>query len=458
MSNTTVAEELNHKGAEFYLQGNLEAAKFHFTAALMVDYNNPRGLHNLSASLLGEGKLWAALAVARRGVMAAPGSAAVRCNLGAAYSRIGKFDLAKRELQAGIDIDPGLHGLYHNLGLAHYMDGEFSLAVENYDKALVGSPTAVGLQCDRALGILATGDFLRGIAEYECRWDQLVKPKVWDSGIPRWHGEDIEGKYIILHHEQGFGDSIMLVRFAEDLLNRGAKVTIAVPPPLIGLFTFNFRRCDVVSWEDAPKVPADYWTPMLSAPLHLGISKEKISSEPYLQAPPWSEAPELPQGFRIGIVWESGDHGAKLMERRRVAPLELFFPMAEIPNTRIISLQLGGGPQILNTGAESFIFDAMRRVETFAHTAAIIKSLDLVIAVDSSVAHLAGAMGVPCVVLSPFTRCWRWWDEDSGDPWYSRMWISSQHEFGNWGIAVTRATEYASHRARHKEITMVGTR
>ncbi len=137
--------------------------------------------------------------------------------------------------------------------------------------------------------------------------------------------------------------------------------------------------------------------------------------------------------MRVGICWESGDHSPALRRRIRTVPLELFFPISEIPGVRLVSLQKSNAQSdILRLGAETFIFDPMSQVEDFYDTASIIQSLDLVISVDSAVAHLAGALGKPTLMLGPFTRCWRWWDETTGLPWYRNFEIIQQENPWDW--------------------------
>jgi hypothetical protein len=188
----------------------------------------------------------------------------------------------------------------------------------------------------------------------------------------------------------------------------------------------------------------DYHTPMLSLMRWLNIKDSRqIDARPYLKADPLRAPGELPDAlFKVGICWASGNHSPSMRERRRVVPLPAFLPMSEIPNVSLVSLQVGPeSADIAHNGMEGIVFDLTHRLEDFAATADLIARLNLVISVDSAVAHLAGALGKPTLMLSPYTRCWRWWNKTSGWPWYERMAVFSQGQDGTWDEAIYRVTK-----------------
>jgi hypothetical protein len=211
----------------------------------------------------------------------------------------------------------------------------------------------------------------------------------------------------------------------------------------------NFRFIRVLSLEDPEIVEKtrgiDYHSPMLSVMRWLGYEKpEQISAKPYLTAK--AEAPiTLPNTkIKIGICWASGDHTPALRDRRRLVPLPLFLPLLDDPNISLIALQKGGDEKdIIAYGLESIVFDFHHKLEDWQDTANTIMCLDLVISVDSAVAHLACALGKPCVMLSPHTRCWRWWGIKSGWPWYERMVIYPQERDGTWDRPMAEAIKRA---------------
>ena len=217
--------------------------------------------------------------------------------------------------------------------------------------------------------------------------------------------------------------------------------------PLKTLFKRSFSYVHVVDMEDSvleDPTEFDYHTPLLSTMRWLGIkTQSEINAEPYLTGDPMNCPVTLPETrFKIGVCWASGNHGPALMERRRVVPLTQFLPMSEIPEVSLISLQVGQeSKEIVARGMEGIVFDFAHRLEDFSITADVISRLDLVISVDSAVAHLAGALGKPCMMLSPYTRCWRWWNLTSGWPWYERMGVFRQSENGTWTEAMKHVTK-----------------
>jgi hypothetical protein len=313
------------------------------------------------------------------------------------------------------------------------------------DKSLALTHDNLQVRSDRALALLALGKIQEGLAEYEVRWDLLAKSRIWDLNIREWRGEALNGCRILVHHEQGFGDGIMLARFLTPLAKLGCSITLAVPNELLQLFSRSFRFIHVIDMEDATLGDTsnfDYHVPMLSLMRWLKVkTPAEIDAATYLYGRP-IEGLRLPQGYRIGVCWASGNHGAALIDRRRIVPITSFLPLTEIPGVSLVALQKSDeSADIVRNGMEGLIFDVSHRLEDFAVAADIISQLDLVISVDSAIAHLAGAMGKPCFMLSPFTRCWRWWNKTSGWPWYNRMTLFHQVESGSWNLAMRRIVE-----------------
>jgi Flp pilus assembly protein TadD len=444
----TKAMELNHTGALLFGQGELEPAKLHFLAALNLEPDNHLALQNLGAVLRNQGHHAAAESVARRSVKASGGNAFTRSNLGVSQLSLKKYDEALATLQ-GVLAELGESApSWHNYGLALYMVGEYRSALCAFDQTLALNPDNTQCKSDRALTLLALGHLQEGLEAYECRWQLLAKSPVWELGVPEWQGEAVVGKHILVHHEQGFGDSLMLVRFVLPLLGLGAKITLAVPKELVRLFNMSFGHLLTVKdfkSTDFVALNYDYQSPMLSVMRHLCVDQPKtICPAPYLLMPVDPIAQRLPKNrkYRVGICWASGNHGPHLVERRRVTNLTDFLPLTELADTAVVSLQMGREVQdIANNGMQGLIFDLSHRVEDFASTAAIIAELDIVISVDSAVVHLAGALGVPSIMLSPYTRCWRWWQAaaGSGKPWYSNMKVFFQSADGTWTAAIAAA-------------------
>lgn len=440
------AEEINHAGVLLLNQGQLEPARLHFLGALMLEPQNVRALQNLGACLRALGHYAAAEVVAQRSVAASNGeNPFCRSNLGVAQFTLKKYDEAVATLGKVLEEVPTAPN-YHNFGLVQYVLGNYERALALFEKSLelkYESQTA----SDRSLALLSLGRIAEGLESYEVRWDLLHRSPIWGMNIPEWKGEALNGSRLLVHHEQGFGDSIMLVRFIKSLARYRCSITIAVPEPLVRLFQRSFPFCRVLDINgELPEANAfDYHTPLLSLMRWVGIEKPKdISAEAYIVAKP-EPVMRLPDnGRKVGICWASGNHSKELMDRRRLVPINLFLPLLADPSVSVISLQVGSDSKdLVNNGLEGLIFDPTMKVENFAQTADIIACLDVVISVDSAVAHLAGAIGKPVLMLSPFSRCWRWWGHGTGWPWYGKMKSYKQEQSGSWTRPVAAAIKDA---------------
>jgi tetratricopeptide (TPR) repeat protein len=440
------AGELVAYGARLFGQGHVEPARLHFLAAISLDPTNAMALQNLGACLRNLNHYAAAESVARRSVVLSNNNPFCRSNLGVSQIGLRKFADALITLKSVVDDLPTSGTSWHNYGLVLYMTGRLSEALEAFDKSLSFDPLNIQVKSDRSLALLSMGRIQEGLESYEVRWDLLYRNRVWKLPIPEWQGESLVGKRILVHHEQGFGDSIMLVRFLRPLARLGCSITLAVPEELIRLFARSFRFVRVIGMED-PLVDAegafDYHSPLLSVMRWIGVKKPiDIDSSPYLHVKPLEKL-HLPKGlFNIGICWASGNHSPALMERRRVVPIVAFLPLSELRGVSLVSLQKGKeANDIVANGLEGIVYDLSVRLDDFAGTADVMSHLNMVISVDSAVAHLAGAIGKPCLMLSPYTRCWRWWGRDSGWPWYERMGLYEQSRDGSWDVAMRQVLD-----------------
>jgi tetratricopeptide (TPR) repeat protein len=431
-------------GVEFFQKGQMEPARLHFLSALFMEPNQPQVLQNLGAVLRNLNFYEASESIARRSVAASGNNPYCLSNLGVAQMALRKYGEALKTLKTVTNGLPDAAPGWHNFALVLYMLGRYEEALKSFDKSLELDSTNSQVQSDRALTLLALERIQDGLESYEVRWKLLANSKIWEKDLPEWKGENLIGSRILVHHEQGFGDSIMLVRFLNPLAKLGCSITLAVPDELTLLFQRSFRFIKVISLTEAEALDNvsafDYHTPMLSLMRWLGIkTPSEIDASTYLYAKP-SEDNRLPDAAcRIGICWASGNHGPTLVDRRRVIDLTKFLPLSEIPGVALISLQKGPDTKaIIDNGMEGIVFDITHKFENFAITADYIANLDLVISVDSAVAHIAGAIGKPCLMLSPYTRCWRWWGKSHGWPWYNRMAVYYQSENGNWDSAMKK--------------------
>ncbi|XKH38535.1 hypothetical protein ACIU1J_25365 [Azospirillum doebereinerae] len=272
-----------------------------------------------------------------------------------------------------------------------------------------------------------------------------------NAQLRAWRGEPLNGATILLHAEQGHGDTLHFVRYAPLVAAQGGRVVLAVQPALKRLVAGMPGVAAVYALTEAFPAP-DLHCPLLSLPRLLGTELDTIPSGiPYLHPPAaavgkWLGQPLPGAGLRVGLVW-SGDPRpsllrANLTDRRRSMTLRDLAPLAEVPNLRFVSLQMGGpAAQLADPPAGMDIHDPMGAVTDFADTAALVLRLDLVITVDTSVAHLVGALGKPVWVLSRYDGCWRWLQDRDDTPWYPTMRLFRQTVSGDWTTVGRRVAD-----------------
>lgn len=435
----TSADSLCQQGIAFHQIGNYDAAKIYYLAALRTNPKHLSSLLNLCEVLSQRNQILPAVATMSRVLEIAPNNGPYWSNYGNLLKRLERYDEARQAFVISKEISPDHIGTWHNLLLLELREGNIGAALDCYNqiKALGGDSEAV--QNDLAHLYLAAGDLETAFEVYESRWHILTHMEPWDYHIPEWQGEDLEGKYLLVHQEQGYGDTIMASRFIKDLTNRGAKVTFAIEGALVGLFEHQNWGIEVIDLHtltenDAKKF--DFHSPLYSMMRWLEVRKENINPRPFISPPKITVPPVFRGMVNVGICWTSGKRGNHLDWRRRISPLELWLALAEVPNVQLWSLCPGSEAQseIVNLGAEVLVLDEVTKFFDFAETAAFMDKLDLVISVDTAVAHLAASMGKATWMLSQFTPCWRWWDLEAGTgkPWYDSMEIIPQYAPGDW--------------------------
>lgn len=420
--------ELNNAGTELFLNNDLEGARAHYLAALGLEPNYSPVLCNIASLLASEEKLGAAITCLRRALIDNTEDIKLLTNLGNCLTRAGHFTEAERLLLRANDLSPKNWAILHNLGLLYYKMRQPDLAGAYFQEVIqLGHDTDV-IRHDLSLALLANGKLHEGLKRYEARWGIIDRPN-WMQEGREWKGENLKGKSLALYAEQGFGDMIMMARVAQNLTERGASVFFVVHPALHNLFQHQ-------GWNitDAP-LKCDYFTPTFSSLYWLGLEYGDISPKPYITSPRLS-APQVSSLYNVGLCWASGVYGNGYY--RRHIPLEICLRLAETPKVKLYSLQKDGGAEIKNIGAEALIEDVMPSCRDWADTAAFVAKLDLVITVDTAIAHLAGAMGKKVIMLAQASPCWRWQNvkvqprEGTGWPWYENMQVIKQETQHSW--------------------------
>lgn len=419
-------------------QGGFQRAEAAYTEILKSDPSNLPALANCATLLAKRNKLVAAETMLKRVTEQAPYDADQWIAFGNVLARRGKFLESRHALSTAMDLRPENPDIYINLAMVAYQQRNYKDAEEFLYKVM-----ALGLDTDRVRFDLAhskmgQADLEMGLLLYENRWATLEHSPAWDYHIPEWQGEDLTGKHILVHEEQGFGDTIMTSRFICELSAR--EITLAVHRSIMRLFsTQEWGGIRVVDLADLPPNSNeifDFHSPLFSIMRHLNVSRRTIDPQPYLLSTNQNAFPVPKSGLLdVGICWASGDRGERKNARRRVTDLDLWLPLSGIHNVRLWSLQKEGGREAISQlSAEALIVDVMASVSDWADTASLVSQLDLVISVDTGVVHLAGALGVPVWMLSQYSPCWRWWDieQGTGQPWYEDMRIYWQHEPDDW--------------------------
>ncbi|HXG11259.1 MAG TPA: tetratricopeptide repeat protein [Gemmataceae bacterium] len=459
-------EALTNLGAALRAQGKLDEAMACYQQALRLRPDYPEALNNLGIALIDQGKIDEAIACYQQALRLKPDSPEALNQLGLALAEQGDIQGAMEHFQQALRLQPDHAGVLTNLGNLLLRQGKATDAVANYQQALrsapdqaappSGSPRAArpnasfqaAAHMNRAMAWLLTGDFERGWPEYEWRWQTKdFKPRRFPQ--PRWDGAPLHGRTILLHAEQGLGDTIQFIRYARLVKERGGRVVVESPLALVPLLA----RCpgiDQLVASKSPLPPFDVHAPLLSLPAILRTTLDTIPADiPYLFADPdlqerWRQRLDSVSGCKVGIVWQGNPKHKG--DRWRSVPLERFAPLAAVPGVRLISLQKGyGAEQLAALGGRFEVIDPEQWVDggswTFADTAAVVANLDLVVSVDTAVAHLAGAMGMPVWVALPFAPDWRWLLNREDSPWYPTMRLFRQTRPGDWDGVFRRLTE-----------------
>jgi len=293
------------------------------------------------------------------------------------------------------------------------------------------------------LVLLIQGDFKQGWIGYQWRFKR--KEHKWPIiKTPMWQGEDIKGKRIVLWNEQGLGDAIQFVRYAQIVKAKGAQVILAVQTQLFRLFEQSLQeKYEIVDHRTFDMSAYDQHASLLSLPGILGTTLETIPNFSYIQPQQHLVLPDLDQQrhHRIGIVWGSDKRNWQ-MYKYKYCPVEFFASLLDLDQVALYSLQVGEDADQLN---DSCIVNLSPLINDFADTASLIAQLDLIITVDTAVAHLAGAMGKRVWVVLPYNCDWRWLLDRQDSPWYPTMRLFRQTKPGNWQGVFNQVKEQLRH-------------
>jgi len=441
-------QALNNLGVSLLAMDRPEEALVAFAKAADLAPAYAAARANLGTALVHLKRPAEALAPCREAVDLAPDDPAVINDLGNACQANGRFAEAEAAFRRAVALNPRKVEALNNLAVVLRTLNRLDESIATYERALALAPEVPKLRLNHAMALLQAGRFREGWRAYEWRWktERLLAHPI-PGGRPRWRGEPLGGRTLLFHGEQGLGDTLQFIRYAPRIAARGGRVVIRVSEKLTRLLAPCAGVAACVGYHD-PVPPHDLVLPMMSAPLAFGTEWDTIPAEiPYVAADPglaarWRERLADLSGFRVGLVWSGdprpGDYEAATMNGRRSVALSALAPLAAVPGVSLVSLQMGAARDEIAENPAVPLADPMGEVADFADTAAVAAALDLVVSVDTSVAHLAGAMGLPVWILSRYDGCWRWRRDSDATPWYPTARLFHQQAPGDWAAVIDR--------------------
>lgn len=459
------AELSIERGDSLNMQGRHQEAIEQYCNALELDPRNVALHARLAGAFHGAGRLEAALELYEMALQLQPDYLDAHNNVGVVLKAMGRLEDAEEHLRYALDIDPNYRDALTNLGNVLKLKGDLAPAIdcyrraleqqpghaptynnlantllamdrlddaaEFYDTALRFDPNLAEAHWNRALLWLQQGDFSRGWPEYEWGFAAGERPQR-AFPQPRWQGEPLAGRRLLVWAEQGFGDTLQFVRYLPALRDLGARVVFECPHELAALVRDSGLADEVVA---SGGESCDFHAPLLSLPALLGASQSDIpGSGGYLQADPervavWRERLASIQGLRVGVAW-SGNPSQPVNRLRACPPAPLLAALGSVPGVTLFSLQKTGAAQV---AADAAVVDFTAQLNDFADTAALMMNLDLIVTVDTAVAHLAGALGRDVWTLLSRPADWRWMGQGDDTPWYRTMRLLRQIHTGDWG-------------------------
>ena len=436
------AEIINNIGAIYLDRNELDNAIESFQSAIRKNPEFHIAHFNLASSYERKGNLKEAIIHYLKSIKLNPHFYDSAYKLGILYKKIALYDESLIAFDIAVKINPNLDKAYVNMGAINFLKGQYEEAITLFQKAISINNDNADAHWNLALSLLLRGDFKRGWREYEYRWrlKDAIIPKI---NIPLWDGKTNKGRILIIT-EQGLGDAIQFIRYVKPLSQRGLQVSVQCQRELKNLFK-NIPNLETFTFDDyLPDF--DFFSPILTLPYLFETTLETIPCEiPYLFANndkivKFQRLIGKNEKQKVGLVWAG--KGSHEMDMNRSINLSMLSSLFELKNIEFYSLQKGDASK--EVSLFNNIIDLTGHLEDFSDTAGLIYYLDLIITVDTSVAHLAGAMGKKVWILLPFCPDWRWLLDKEDSPWYPTARLFRQKKAGDWIEVIHNVTQELS--------------
>jgi len=429
-----------HNLGNAYLEKeNYQQALACYQNALAI-HECPETLSNIGVALVGLNRIEEAITYHRKAIQADPNFSKAYSNLGLALSQINQLAEAEDYYHKALAIEPENAEFYSNLGVNYKDQGKVDEALNCFKKSLDIDPNSSKAQFNEAISLLIKGDFNNGWQKYESRFG--LKERLHTDhhfNQPVWQGENFSNKTLFVYVEQGLGDTIQFMRYLPQVVERGGQVIFECQLELIPLLEEQRHlKIDQIIARGSPPPYFDYHVAIMSLPRIFNTTLESIPSKRAYIVPPKKNLDCVPKNDRkkVGLVWAGGKQHKN--DRNRSIPLSYLESLFASKYVNFYSLQYECYDEIQKYNNA---FDLSAYISDFSDTAAIINELDLVISVDTSVAHLSGAMGKPTWILLPFAPDFRWLLDREDNPWYDSVRLFRQPDIGDWKSVIGRIND-----------------
>jgi len=430
-------------------ENNFSLAEKYYQKVLNINPHFIMVLNNLGIIYNDCEKYSMAIECYTKGLTIQPENSDLLLNLGKAFKGQNDLKNAIKTYKKLLNIKPKYIEALNNLALVYQLQHKYNRAYICYEKAIDINPKHGDSHWNYALALLANGQYEKGWKEYQWRWKAncfSCEKRVFTQ--PEWNGEDLNNKTIFIHYEQGLGDTIQFIRFVEELKKYNTNIIFETQLPLYELLK-NCSFIDILIKKNDIIPKFDYYISLMSLPYILGKTVGNINSNIYIK-PDVTLIKKMKllmtdENLKVGLCWAGNPHHNN--DKNRSIDYTLFDNLFIDENISFYSLQKGNTAQVANKHFAQFANwnDISSEFYDFAHTAAFMQSLDIIITVDTAVAHIAGAMGIKTILLLPFYSDWRWFNDSEQSFWYNNMIILKQKKINDWTNSILKTKEYLNY-------------